>query len=340
MSTPSLASTRLVQPLRPAPSVHHSAGKLIDDDDLAVLDDVIGVATEHHIRAQRLVQVMDDLRVLEVVEIGPLEQPRALEHALGLFGTVLGQDYRPLLFVQLVIVGHQLLHQSIDLQVEVRLVVGRAGDDQRRPRLVDQDGVDLVDDRVAERPLHHVPALVLHIVAQIVEAEFIVGAVSDVGGVRSAAFMIGDIGHDDTDGEPQVSVDAPHPFGIAARQIVVHRDDVDAGAWQCVEVGRQRRHQCLALSGAHFGNLAAMQDDAADHLDVIVTLAKHALGGLAHGRERFRQQFVEFGTFVEPLAEEHRLISQLVVRHGNKRRLERGDARDERRERFYVAVVR
>ena len=146
-----LGLDRLVQPVRPAPPVHHAAGELVDDDDLAVLDDVIDVALEHHVGAQRLVEVVDHLRVLEIVEVGALEQPGGLEHPLDRLGAVLGQRDRLLLLVLLVRVGRELLHHRVDLHVELGLVVGRAGDDQRRARFVDQDRIDLVDDRHRER---------------------------------------------------------------------------------------------------------------------------------------------------------------------------------------------
>ena len=47
---------------------------------------------------------------------------------------------------------------------------------------------DLVDDGVAVPALHHVLEPVLHIVAQIVEAELVVGAVGDVAVVLVLAF--------------------------------------------------------------------------------------------------------------------------------------------------------
>ena len=59
---------RLVQPLGIAPAFHHAAGEFVDDDDLVVLDDVVDVAREQLVRAQRLVDVMDQRDVLDVVE--------------------------------------------------------------------------------------------------------------------------------------------------------------------------------------------------------------------------------------------------------------------------------
>src|SRR3546814_9790393 len=51
---------------------------------------------------------------------------------------------------------HQLGHDAVDLDVQVRGFVGRAGDDQRGARLVDQDRVDFVDDREVEAALEPV----------------------------------------------------------------------------------------------------------------------------------------------------------------------------------------
>ena len=45
-------------------------------------------------------------------------------------------------------------------------VLERTGNDERRARLVDEDRVDLVDDRVVVTALHHLRALVLHVVAR------------------------------------------------------------------------------------------------------------------------------------------------------------------------------
>ena len=53
-----LGLERLVQALGIAAAGHHAAGELVDDDDLAVLDDVVDVAREQLVGAQRLRHVM------------------------------------------------------------------------------------------------------------------------------------------------------------------------------------------------------------------------------------------------------------------------------------------
>jgi len=62
-----LGLERLVQSFRIAPALHHAAGELVDDNDLAVFHDVIAVALEQLVRAQSLVDVMNNRHVVDVI---------------------------------------------------------------------------------------------------------------------------------------------------------------------------------------------------------------------------------------------------------------------------------
>ena len=335
-----LGLDRLVEAVRPAPAFHHPAGELVDDDDLAVLDDVVGIALEHDHALERLVEVVDHLGVLDIVEVGAEQQAGRFEDALGLFDPVLGQHDVLGLLVLLVVLGIELLHDGVDREVELALVVGRAGNDQRRARLVDQDRIDLVDDGVVERAVHHLPALVLHVVAQVIEAEFVVGRVGDVGKIGFAALVLVEVGHDHPDGEPEEAVDLPHPVGIAPGEVIVDRDDMHALAFERVEIDRQRRHQGLALAGLHLGDLAAMEHDAADHLHVEMAHAERALRCLADGGECLGQKVVQRLATVETAAEPGGLARQFGVVHRLDSRLHGIDLLDDLVERFDVTVVR
>ena len=187
--------------------------------------------------------------------------------------------------------------------VEFGAVLERAGDDQRRARLVDQDRIDLVDDRVEMAALHHLGALVFHVVAQIVEAELVVGGVGDVAGIGGLALLVGQAVDDDAGGQAEEAVDPAHPLGVAAGEVVVDGDDVDALAGERVEIDGQGRDQRLALAGAHLGDAAFVQHHAADELDVEGAQAERALGSLAHGREGRNEEVVERGAFGDLLAE-------------------------------------
>ena len=85
------------------------------------------------------------------------------------------------------LLADHLLRQAGERVVGVGGLLGAAGDDQRRPRLVDEDVVDLVDDREVVVALDALLERVRHVVAQVVEAELGVGPVGDVGGVGLVA---------------------------------------------------------------------------------------------------------------------------------------------------------
>ena len=162
-----------------------------------------------------------------------------------------------------------------------------------------------------------------HVVAQVVEAELVVGAVGDVGAVGVAALVRRHARQDHADAQAEEVVDAAHPLRVALGEVVVDGDDVDAVAVERVEVARQGGDERLALTGLHLGDVAEVQRDAAHDLDVEVALAEHALGGLPDRGERLGHQVVERLSRLEPLAELLRHAPQFLVAHRGELVLER-----------------
>ena len=63
-----LGFERLVLAFRITAARHHAAGEFVDDDDFVVADDVVLVLLEELVGLQRIVDVVDDRDVLDVVE--------------------------------------------------------------------------------------------------------------------------------------------------------------------------------------------------------------------------------------------------------------------------------
>jgi len=303
---------RLVEAVAPAPSRHQAPRELVDDDDLAVLDHVVDVALEEHVRLERLVDVVKRLHVGRVVEVVDPEQ------VLGVLDPAVGQRDRARLLVDDVVpfrvvlvvlpaLDHRPLDELrddlVDAEVEVGRLVRRAGDDQRGPRLVDEDRVDLVDDREVVPALDHRVERELHVVAEEVEAELVVRPVGDVGAVSRLPLRVRKVVLDAADRHAQEAVDAAHPFRVAPRQVVVDGDDVDPLAGEGVQIRRQGRHERLALPRPHLGDLAGVEDEPADQLDVEVPHPEHPASGLPDDRERLREEIVEGGARVELASE-------------------------------------
>ena len=135
------------------------------------------------------------------------------------------------------------------------------------------------------RALHAVLDAELHVVAQVVEAELVVGPVGDVGVVGVLALLVVQVVYDHAHLQAEELVEPAHPLRVAAGQVVVDRDHVNALAFQRVQVRRQGGDQRLAFTGLHFGDLALVQHHAADQLDVEMAHVEHAAAGFAdHGK--------------------------------------------------------
>jgi hypothetical protein len=319
---------RLMQAFGVAPARHHAAGELVDDDDLAVAHDIVLVAREQLVSAQRLVDMVHRGYVLDIVERVRFEEVRLLEQALHLLHPGFGEVHGALLLIDIVVGLVEPRDEGVDRVVEVRAVVEWAGNDQRRARLVDQDRVNLIHDRIDVAALDHVLQPVFHVVAQIVEAEFVVGAVGHVAFIGRLALGIVEPMDDDADGEAEELVDLPHPFGIALGEIIVDRDHMDAAAGERIEIDRQRRHERLAFAGLHLGDAALVQHHAADQLHIEMALAERAFAGLAHGRKGRNQEIVEVLAGGEFFAEGFGARAQFFVREPPEFALERVDGID------------
>ena len=119
---------------------------------------------------------------------------------------------------------------------------------------------------------------------------------------------------DDAYRKTKGAIDRPVPGGVTTGQVVVHRDQVDALACKSVEKDGGHGGEGLALTGAHLGDLALMEDDAADHLNVVGPLADAAGSHLAGSSEGFREEVVQGLALVEAVAELFGQPCQFIVR--------------------------
>ena len=210
--------------------------------------------------------------------------------------------------------GIQFEHDLVGFVVLGGIALGRAGNDQRRTGFIDQNRVNFVDDGVVKTTLNQGIRLKLHVVAQVVEAEFVIGTVGDVTGVGRFARIIIHVVEDTAGRQTQPAVKIPHPLGVAPSQVIVYGHDVHTLAGQCVEVNRQGGRQGFTFTGPHLGNRAAVENDAAHELHIVVTHFHHANRSFANRGKCLRQDGLKRFPVVDSLHELTGLGFQLVVR--------------------------
>jgi hypothetical protein len=222
---------------------------------------------------------------------------------------------------------------------EAGVLLGRPRDDQRCPGLVDQDRIDLVDDREVKLSLDAGLDARLHVVSQVVEAEFVVGSVGDVRGVALLALRLGEIVEDHADGEAEEAMYLTHPLGVETGQVVVHGDDVNTVSGKRVQVGRQSRDEGLPLAGLHLRDLALVEHDPPEQLHIEVALADGSLHGLANRGEGLRDQIVEGLPVLYALPEFPRPGAERRVGESGDRGLQPADALYQGQDPLELAVV-
>ena len=75
---------------------------------------------------------------------------------------------------------------------------------------------------------------------------------------------------DAINGETVEHIERSHPFGVTLGEVVVHGNDMNAVACECVEEHGEGGDEGLTFTGSHFCNLALMQCDTAEELHVVV----------------------------------------------------------------------
>ena len=314
----------LMQTFVEAAAVHQAAGELVHDDDFAVLDDVIGIPVHD---APGLDGTVDVMAQRHVVGIGQILHAKV---GFGLLDAGLGQGGGLALFVHHVVAVHLFLggHLVVQFHDDALLqglgkVVGAlvhgagifalAADDQRGTGLVDEDGVHLVHDGVGMAALYHVGLVDHHVVPQVVKAELVVGAVSNVGVVGLFAVGGGHTVDHQTHGQAQETVHLAHPFAVTAGQVIVDGDHMDTLAGQSIEVDGHGGHQRLAFTGLHLGNAGAVKHNAADDLYGIGFKTQHTPVRFPTDSKGLGQQIVQRFTLGQPVFEFGGFGLQLLI---------------------------
>ncbi len=170
----------LVQTVTVAAARHDTAGKFVNDEDFIILNDIVLITVHDIVCAERELHIMLDFEVFRVCVVLEVEVLFHLRDAVRRHRDVL------FFFIDHEIAGFLLAfaHQDVELRrfddvlaalhalreriadfIELSRFSGLAGNDQRRTRFIDEDGVHLIDDRVIQATEHQLTLVDDHIVS-------------------------------------------------------------------------------------------------------------------------------------------------------------------------------
>mmetsp|Transcript_5283 Transcript_5283/g.9148 ORF Transcript_5283/g.9148 Transcript_5283/m.9148 type:complete len:264 (+) Transcript_5283:2240-3031(+) len=164
--------------------------------------------------------------------------------------------------------------------------------------------------------LHHLVRVNGQVVAEVVEAQLSVGQIHHVTFVSllSVRYLHG--GLHQSNAESQEAQDLPDVLRVAARQVVVGCDHVDAALVleRCQE-GRQQRHDGLPLTCLHLRKPLLVQHQATQQLHIEVPQLQHSPNRLPQGGEGFVHRLVIEAGGLNPLSQFFGLRTQLIIVH-------------------------
>ena len=299
----------LVQTLVIPAAIHETASKLVYDDNFAVLHHIVDVPLHETPRLHGLVDVVGQGGVFGICQVFHAEEP------LGLGNAVAGQTNGAGLFVHIVVAaegvvvflvlgfGKDLLvegsNELVGHFIELGGILALAGDNQRGTGFINEDGVHLVHNGEIVAALHQLLLVNCHVVTQVIEAQFVVGAVGNIGIIGHTALGGGHAGNHQADGQTHVAEHLAHPLTLVFCQIVVDGDNVDTAAGEGVEVGGQNGNQGFAFAGLHFSDTTLVQNDAAHQLHREGAHSQHPVGSLPDGSKCLGEQTIQGFTLVQ-----------------------------------------
>ena len=202
-----LRLNRLMQPVRITSSRHDTSCKFIDDHNLSFCIHNIVLIFKHQImRAQSKDNIMLDLQIFRIGKIFNMEE------FLYFLNSVFCQVNCLFLFIDnkitrlFDILSHNRIHlgefsaclatfkltgKNITRFIKLCRFSALPGNNKRRSRLVDQNRVNLIDDRKIQTSLYELFFIYDHVVTQLVKSEFIIRYISNIAVIcRTALFIV------------------------------------------------------------------------------------------------------------------------------------------------------
>ena len=187
-------------------SRHNTACKFINDEHLIVFNHIIMVSVHQVMGTQRQNDVVLDFQMFGICQVVNMKE------AFNLFHTIFGQGNVLFFFIDNVIPGFddffthngshlrhltagfspfQLTRQNIAGTIQFGRFAALTGNNQRCSGLVDQYGVNLINDGVVKTSLNQFFFINNHVISQIIKSQFVIGCIRNITIIGRFTFFRG-----------------------------------------------------------------------------------------------------------------------------------------------------
>jgi len=239
---------------------------------LVVLFHVDFFRLEHTCLDTRFTQVFNQRIVLRQCLVATEQGKETCFHILLVFRSNQSLGFCQILGSQLALNFHETFYQRTKLFEQLVFTLRhRTRDNQRSTGIVNQYGVNFIDDGVIMLALYQILRAACHVVAQVVETKFIVGTESNIcqisttTGIRVRLMLV-----DTIHAQAMELIKWSHPFGVTLGEVIIHGHDVNTISSQGIQEHRQGSYQSLTFTCCHFGNLTLMKHGTPEELHIVV----------------------------------------------------------------------
>ena len=176
----------------------------------------------------------------------------------------------------------QLTCKYITCFVKFCRFLALSGNDKWCPSLIDQYGIDLIDQCIVQPSLHKLFFINNHVISQIIKSEFIICHICDVTIICGTSLIIIHAVQYHTYSQSEEFMYLSHPFCITFCQIIIDSYNMYAFSFQCIQIRRQSCDQCLTFTGFHLCNTSLMQDNSTDDLYAVMLHSQHTACRFSH----------------------------------------------------------
>ena len=187
----------------------------------------------------------------------------------------------------------QLLCKDIAHFIQLSRLTALSGNDQRCTCLVDQDGVDLIDDAVVQISLYQLLFINYHVVTKVIESKFIIRYICDITSVCCTALFRFHIVKNNTNSQSEKLMNFTHPLSISFCQVVVDCYDVNTFTFQCIQICRKCRNKGLTFTSLHLCDTALMKNDTTNDLYTIMFHTKNSFRAFTYDCKSLRKKIIQ-----------------------------------------------